>query len=148
MSDIGFYHLTRSSLEDALPALLGRTLDAGQRAVIRCRDAAQVKQLDEALWKAKAPLWLPHGSQSMGHGPRQPIWLTKGDDVPNEARFLFLLDGGPDQGLEQFDRIFTLFDGNDALAVSRARSLWTRVKQAGHSLAYWQQQERGWQKAG
>ncbi|NVN05581.1 DNA polymerase III subunit chi [Asaia spathodeae] len=148
MSEIGFYHLTRTTLEDALPALLGRTLDAGQRAVIRCRDAAQVKQLDEALWKAKNSLWLPHGSQSMGHGPRQPIWLTKGDDVPNDARFLFLLDGGVEQGLEQFDRIFILFDGNDPQAVSRARTLWKQVKQAGHSLAYWQQQERGWQKAG
>lgn len=148
MSEIGFYHLTRTTLEDALPALLGRTLDAGQRAVIRCRDAAQVKQLDEALWKAKTPLWLPHGSQTMGHGPRQPIWLTKGDDVPNGARFLFLLDGGVEQGLEEFDRIFTLFDGNDPQAVTRARTFWTNVKQAGHSLAYWQQQERGWKKAG
>ncbi|WP_025840330.1 DNA polymerase III subunit chi [Asaia platycodi] len=148
MSEIGFYHLTRTTLEDALPALLGRTLDAGQRAVIRCRDAAQVKQLDEALWKAKTPLWLPHGSQTMGHGPRQPIWLTKGDDVPNGARFLFLLDGGVEQGLEEFDRVFTLFDGNDPQAVSRARTFWTTVKQAGHSLAYWQQQERGWKKAG
>ncbi|RUT26339.1 DNA polymerase III subunit chi [Asaia sp. W19] len=148
MSAIGFYHLTRTTLEDALPPLLGRTLDSGQRAVIRCRDAAQVKQLDEALWKAKSPLWLPHGSQSMGHGPRQPIWLTKGDDVPNEARFLFLLDGGIDTALERFERIFTLFDGNDTQAVSRARSLWSSAKQAGHDLAYWQQQERGWQKAG
>lgn len=148
MSEIGFYHLTRTTLEDALPALLGRTLDAGQRAVIRCRDAAQVKQLDEALWKAKTPLWLPHGSQTMGHGPRQPIWLTRGDDVPNGARFLFLLDGGVEQGLEEFDRIFTLFDGNDPQAVTRARTFWTNVKQAGHSLAYWQQQERGWKKAG
>lgn len=148
MSEIGFYHLTRTTLEDALPALLGRTLDAGQRAVIRCRDAAQVKQLDEALWKAKTPLWLPHGSQTMGHGPRQPIWLTKGDDVPNGARFLFLLDGGVEQGLEEFDRVFTLFDGNDPQAVTRARTFWTNVKQAGHSLAYWQQQERGWKKAG
>lgn len=147
MSDIGFYHLTRTTLEDALAPLLGRTLEAGQRAVIRCRDAAQVKQLDEALWKAKTPVWLPHGSQSMGHGPRQPIWLTKGEDVPNEARFLFLLDGGIGQGIEIFDRVFTLFDGNDIEAVSRARAFWSKTRQAGHNLAYWQQGERGWQKA-
>ncbi|WP_264811938.1 DNA polymerase III subunit chi, partial [Gluconacetobacter johannae] len=36
MAEIGFYHLTRSSLEQALPPLLGRTLDAGRRAVVRC----------------------------------------------------------------------------------------------------------------
>jgi len=148
MSDIGFYHLTRTTLEDALPPLLGRTLEAGQRAVIRCGDAAQVKALDEALWKAKSPLWLPHGSQRMGFGPRQPIWLTKGDDVPNGARFLFLLDGGVEDGLETFERIFILFDGNDPEAVARARAHWSLAKKAGHNLAYWQQQERGWQKAG
>lgn len=148
MSALGFYHLTRTTLEDALPLLLGRTLDAGQRAVIRCRDSAQVKKLDEALWKAKTPVWLPHGSQSMGHGPRQPIWLTKGDDVPNAARYLFLLDGAPDREIEAFDRVFVLFDGNDAGSVSRARALWSVARQSGHDLAYWQQQERGWHKAG
>jgi DNA polymerase-3 subunit chi len=39
MSEIGFYHLTRSTLEQALPQLLGRTLAAGERAVVLCPDA-------------------------------------------------------------------------------------------------------------
>ncbi|MFT9092955.1 MAG: DNA polymerase III subunit chi, partial [Gluconacetobacter sp.] len=35
MAEIGFYHLTRTSVDQALPALLGRTLEAGRRAVRR-----------------------------------------------------------------------------------------------------------------
>jgi hypothetical protein len=34
MSEIGFYHLTRSTLTQALPQLLVRTLAAGQRALV------------------------------------------------------------------------------------------------------------------
>lgn len=147
MSEIGFYHLTRSSVTDALPPLLGRTLEARQRAVIRCRDAAQVKVLDAALWQVKDPIWLPHGSKAMGHGPRQPIWLTDGPDVPNDAAFLFLLDGASEEGLEQFARIFDLFDGGDEEAVARARTRWSSARAAGHVLTYWQQQPRGWHRA-
>ncbi|AOX15923.1 DNA polymerase III subunit chi [Kozakia baliensis] len=147
MAEIGFYHLTRSSVEEALPQLLGRTLEAGQRAVIRCKDAAQVKALDAALWKVRDPVWLPHGSKAMGHAPRQPIWLTEGEDAPNGAAFVFLLDGGAELGLENFARIFDLFDGRDEAAVGRARKRWTAMKSAGHELAYWQQQPRGWHRA-
>ena len=91
--DVGFYHLTRTPLEEALPALLGRTLDAGERALVRCPDAAAVMALDTALWACRDPVWLPHGSAKNGHAARQPIWLTEGEDVPNGARFLFRVDG-------------------------------------------------------
>ena len=37
MTEIGFYHLTRTGPDQALPQLLGRTLAAGQRAVVLCR---------------------------------------------------------------------------------------------------------------
>ncbi|MCQ9156077.1 DNA polymerase III subunit chi [Acidomonas methanolica] len=152
MSEIGFYHLTRSTLAEALPALLGRTLDAGERAVIRCRDGAEVKTLDDALWRAREPVWLPHGSRAMGHGPRQPIWLTEGEDVPNGAAFLFLPDGGPEavwaaEALGAFRRVFDLFDGGDEAAVARARARWRAAKAAGHGMAYWQQQPRGWKRS-
>lgn len=147
MAEIGFYHLTRSAPGEALPPLLGRTLESGERAVIRCRDLATVKQLDDALWKAKSPLWLPHGSRSQGHAARQPIWLTESDDVPNEARFLFLTDAAPDHDLARFARVFVLFDGQDEAALTRARTLWSRAREEGHELAYWQQQAQGWRRA-
>ena len=68
MAEIGFYHLTRSGLEDALPRLLGRTLEAGQRAVIRCGNAERLAALDTALWLCQEPDWLP---VRVSHGLRE-----------------------------------------------------------------------------
>jgi DNA polymerase III subunit chi len=146
MTDIGFYHLTRTGPGEALPQLLGRTLAAGQRALVLCNSAERLAALDDALWKWADPTWLPHGSEADGDADLQPIWLGTDDAAPNGARFLFLLDGATSARLGEFDRVFDLFDGNDEGAVTAARARWTAAKSAGHTLTYWQQGERGWEK--
>jgi DNA polymerase-3 subunit chi len=146
VSEIAFYHLTRSSLAQALPALLGRTLAAGERAVVVCRDAAGVAALDQALWDCAEPNWLPHGTDADGDAELQPIWLATDDVAPNGARFLFLVDGAGSGRLDAFARVFDLFDGNDEAAVQAARARWSAAKAAGHALSYWQQGPRGWTK--
>ena len=146
VSEIGFYHLTRSSLEQALPQLLGRTLAAGERAVVVCGTAARVAALDQALWECAEPNWLPHGTAADGDAELQPIWLATDDAAPNGARFLFLVDGASSARLEAFTRVFDLFDGNDDAAVQAARARWTAAKAAGHALSYWQQGPKGWTK--
>ena len=145
MTEIGFYHLTRSTADQALPKLLGRTLAAGQRAVVLCGSEARVKALDDALWACADPDWLPHGSARTGEADLQPIWLTTQPEAPNGARYLFRLDG-VQADPAAFDRVFDLFDGADEAALAAARQRWTAAKQAGHDLVYWQQGERGWQK--
>ncbi len=145
MADIGFYHLTRTGPEQALPALLGRTLAAGKRAVIRCAPE-HVPTLDTALWLCPEPDWLPHGTQAMGHAEHQPIWITDTDDAPNGATFLFVLDGITSETISRYERVFDLFDGNDQGAVVAARTRWKAAKAAGHALTYWQQGARGWEK--
>ena len=145
MAEIGFYHLTRTGAEQALPALLGRTLQGGERAVIFCaRD--RVAALDTALWLCPAPDWLPHGTAAMGQADLQPIWITDADEAPNGAAFLFLLDGQNSDRLDRFERVFDLFDGGDETAVAAARVRWKAAKAAGHALTYWQQGPRGWEK--
>jgi DNA polymerase-3 subunit chi len=146
MTDIGFYHLTRTGPEKALPQLLGRTLAAGQRAVVLCPDAERLAALDTALWQSTEPDWLPHGTAADGDADLQPIWLTTDDSAPNNARFLFLIDGAQSARLDAFDRVFDLFDGKDETAVQAARERWSAAKAAGHGLTYWQQGARGWEK--
>lgn len=147
MTEIGFYHLTRSGADQALPQLLGRTLEAGQRAMVLCGEPERVAALDAALWLCPQPDWLPHGTRASGDADLQPIWLTAEDEAaPNGARFLFLLDGADSRMLAEYDRVFDLFDGRDDAAVAAARGRWSAAKAAGHTLAYWQQTERGWQK--
>jgi DNA polymerase-3 subunit chi len=145
MTEIGFYHLTRTTAEQALPKLLGRTLSTGERAAVLCGSEARLKSLDDALWASADPDWLPHGSLRTGDADLQPIWLTLIPEAPNAARFLFRLDG-TDSDAEGWARVFDLFDGGDAAAVAAARQRWAAAKQAGHQLTYWQQGERGWQK--
>jgi DNA polymerase-3 subunit chi len=146
LTEIGFYHLLRTGPDQALPQLLGRTLQAGQRAVVRCGSAERVVALDTALWLSTDPDWLPHGTAATGSADLQPIWLTTGDEAPNGATFLFLIDGCECPGLDAYERVFDLFDGNDEAAVAAARERWSRAKAAGHALTYWQQSPRGWQK--
>lgn len=149
MAAIGFYHLTRTEADAALPRLLGRTLDAKQRAIVLCGDGVRVRSLDDALWACEDPDWLPHGTEASGDPHLQPIWLTTTDIAPppNGARFLFLLDGRTSAHLGVFERVFDLFDGRDEAAVAAARLRWSAAKAGGHELTYWQQTARGgWEK--
>ncbi len=148
MAEIGFYHLTRTGPDQALPALLGRTLAVGQRAAVVCGSDERVAALDTALWLCPDPDWLPHGSPASGNADLQPIWLDTSDSAPNGARFLFLMDGAASTRLEAFERVFDLFDGGDDSAVAAARNRWRTAKAGGHTLSYWQQGARGWERKG
>jgi DNA polymerase-3 subunit chi len=143
MSEIGFYHLTRSTLAQALPQLLVRTLAAGQRALV-LGPAAGLEALSMALWAQ--PAWLPHGMAVDGDPDLQPIWLSPEPMALNGARFLFMVEGAATDRMADFDRVFDLFDGNSADAVAAARERWKEAKAAGHTLTYWQQTESSWQK--
>ena len=146
MTEIGFYHLTRTSADQALPVLLGRTLAAGKRAVVQCGSDERLAALDTALWLCPEPDWLPHGSAKDGNADLQPIWLTTADEAPNNASFLFLIDGADTTALPSFERVFDLFDGRDDAALASARGRWRAAKAAGHTLAYWQQTPTGWER--
>ena len=149
MADIGFYHLTRTPVEAALPALLGRTLAAGERAVILCATADRADALSKTLWDCKDPDWLPNATARTPAGKLapalQPIWLTDLEERPNAARYLFRLDSRGSE-LPDWTRIFDLFDGLDGACVTAARLRWSAATSAGHVLTYWKQTERGWSK--
>jgi DNA polymerase-3 subunit chi len=147
MTEIGFYHLTRTGVLAALPALLGRTLAAGEKAVVRCATPERVAALDAALWLCRSPDWLPHGTETTPHPEWQPVYLTDGEDNPAAARFLFMVDDVA-ADVAGFARVFDLFDGNDEAAVAAARVRWTAAKEAGHGMTYWRQGSNGWEKAG
>ena len=143
MTEIGFYHLTRSPLVEALPRLLEKVLASGQRAVLRCPDQARVEALDRALWTYGKDSFLPHGSRADGHAEAQPIFLTDVEERPNGAGILVLVDAAPFGDLAPYERCLDLFDGTDEAAVAAARERWRWAREQGHKLVYWQQNERG-----
>ncbi len=146
MTEIGFYHLTRTDIMAALPALLGRTLSAGERALVLCPDEGMVTKLDTALWLVPTPDWLPHGTAASAYPQWQPVLLTSDGLNPNGASYAFVV-GGAVVDAPAFKRVFDLFDGTDEAAVTAARARWLAHKQGGYMLTYWKQGDAGWEKA-
>jgi DNA polymerase-3 subunit chi len=147
MTEIRYYHLQRTTLEAALPAMLMKTLERGQRAVVMAGSPERVEALTQHLWTYDDRAFLPHGSAADGHAQRQPIWLTAADENPNGATTLFLTDGATSERVADYALCAILFDGNDPAAVAAARRQWELHKAAGHSLAYFQQTDKkGWER--
>ena len=147
MVEYGFYHLTRTALEPALGRLLERVLASGQRAVVVASSPERVEALNRALWTFGRDSFLPHGSREDGFAEEQPVFLTDRADFPNRATVLVLVDGAEAEPPPQFTRCLYLFDGNDEAALTQARALWRRLHDRGEALTYWQQTDRGWEKA-
>lgn len=143
MTEISFYHLQKSYFEEALTVLLEKTLKAGKRALVKVGSSTLAEQISLYLWNYQRGAWLPHGTTKDGQGEHQPIWLTSLDENPNGATFLFLGDGACSSDIGAFERCFEIFDGNDATKLANARERWESYKNAGHSLKYLQQTERG-----
>ncbi len=142
-----FYHLTAHPLERALPNLLERTLEKGWRAVVRAGSAERVDALDSVLWTYRDESFLPHGTMSAGNPEEQPVYLTSGSEIPNEADVLFVVDGADTDDFTTATRTIVMFDGADEEAVAFARTQWKRAA-ASVTATYWRQDGSGrWEKA-
>lgn len=149
MAEVRFYHLQRQSQEDALPFLISKALENGHRLVVRLKDERQVAQLNERLWTFRPDSFLPHGSAKEGQADRQPVWLTHGNDNPNKADVLIVGQGAASAFGGEITLCCEMLDGGDAEAVQAARERWKAYKEAGHSVTYWLQNDRGgWEKKG
>ncbi len=147
MTDVSFYHLTRSTLEQTLPRLLEKALQGGARCVVMAGSPERVEALSAHLWTWDPDSFLPHGSARDGQAPLQPVWLTDRDENPNAATMLFLTDGARSDKIADYARCFELFDGRDEAAVGTARERWKIYRDAGHAVSYWQQNDKGgWEK--
>jgi DNA polymerase-3 subunit chi len=146
LTEVWFYHLERTGLDQALPELLEKTLQRGWKALVRTPSTERVERLDEWLWSYRDDSFLPHAPASEAGGARQPILLTTGQDNPNAADVLFLVDGADPGELAGYARCVVLFDGGDEAQLAIARAQWSAVKAKGQSASYWRQNGRGWEK--
>jgi DNA polymerase-3 subunit chi len=144
MTEVRFYHLTRGSLETALPVMLERTLERGQKAFVQCGSDDRVEALANHLWTFSDSTFLPHGTARDGRPADQPVWLAAADDeAPNGAEVLFLTDGARTSRIEAYGLCAIVFDGKDPAALEAAREQWRGLNEAGHALTYWQQDDQG-----
>ncbi len=138
-----FYHLTARPLEQALPQILTKALAGGHRIVVRTANERDTARLNELLWTFRPDSFLPHGATGDGYENAQPVLLTDKDENPNGAGMLVLTGSTDSAHLGDYKLCCALFDGRDETAVSQARAQWKACKEAGHEIAYWQQDERG-----
>lgn len=147
MTEILFYHLTESTLEDALPGLLERSLQRGWRVVVQTGSEDRRDALDQHLWVFRDDSFLAHGTDREAFPAEQPVLLTTGTDNANSARIRFLVDGAEPPDLAVYERAVFLFDGYDASQLEAARRHWKAMKAQGHEVTYWQQtSDRRWER--
>ena len=151
MGNTLFYHLSRSTAEQLLPTLLGKSLAAGWWVELRGTDRMRMERLDERLWDGDG--FLPHGLDGGPHDAAQPVLLTApGSAAPGADRdgpprdCLIALDGA---GVDPADcaaraRVSIVFDGGDPAALDRARAQWRALTGAGISAEYWSEADGRW----
>jgi DNA polymerase-3 subunit chi len=139
---INFYHLTRTPLEKALPKLLEKVLDKGERAVV-LTPFERLKALDDGLWTYRPDGFLPHGiEKGEGSAADHPIWLTTTLDNPNNSTYLLVTGGLALPSLEGFTHCLYIFDSNIPSELKEARESWKIAKTSG-APHYWKQTEKG-----
>ena len=152
MTEVLFYHLTQSSFQQALPALLEKCLERQWNVTVQVEDAAQRDALNDHLWTYRDDSFLPHGAEGANGAAEtadaQPVWITTTTENPNGSAVRFSIGTSVPAGTENYQRMIYMFDGHDPNAVAAAREHWKIEKKAGHELTYWQQDEDGrWRKA-
>lgn len=147
MAEVLFYHLTESTLEEALPPLLEKSLERGWRVVVQTGSVERRDALDTHLWTFRDDSFLGHGLDSDPRAADQPILLTVSPGNGNEASVRFVVDGAEPPPLDGYERGVFIFDGHDQSQLELARDQWKRMKTAGHAVTYWQQTDgRRWER--
>ncbi|GAC1042676.1 DNA polymerase III subunit chi [Rhizobium sp. No.120] len=147
MTDVLFYHLTESKLEDALPPLIDKSVERGWQVAVQMREPARRDFLDSHLWTYREDSFLPHGTDEDEMASRQPVLLTISPGNINDATVRFFIDGAEVTDVGAYQRVVLMFDGYDQEQLESARAQWKRLKGEGHNLTYWQQTQDGrWEK--
>jgi DNA polymerase-3 subunit chi len=147
MTEVLFYHLTETMLDDALPPLLEKSMERGWRVVVQTDGEDRLDALNAHLWGYSDESFLAHGTDVEPDPDRQPILLTSTAANGNAATVRFLVDGADCPDIASYQRVVVMFDGHDDQQLQAARALWKSLKSDGHSATYWQQTpERRWEK--
>jgi len=117
--------------------------EAGMRAVIKVPDEGLRGALDKALWAYDAASFMPHDQDGSKFAADQPIFLTCGDENPNDSTVQVIVNAVDGARASDFQRCLYMFDGRDERIVGKAREDWKQFKALGIEMSYWQQRETG-----
>ena len=109
---------------------------ADYRIVVLAQDNAQLRELDEALWRFSDLDFLPHVEAGDRLADRTPIILTDADsaELPHH-QILINLSRKPPVHFARFERLFEIVSANDEDKLA-ARERYVFYKQRGYPLTH------------
>jgi DNA polymerase-3 subunit chi len=149
LAEVFFYHLTRRTIEEALPILLEKALEREWRVAIQMVSDTRLRSLDARLWNYEDEKFLPHGTKADGEPETQLVYLTCEADNPNRAHVRFFIEGAlaapvfADPLAAPLMRAVLMFSGADERELGDARSQWKALREAGCELVYFQEDDNG-----
>lgn len=147
MAEILFYHLTESTLEEALPGLVERSLGRGWRVTIQGISQERMDVIDNLLWTCSDVSFLAHGFVDDPAASEQPVLLTLDDQNANNSTVRFLVEGAELEDISAYERLVVMFDGHNQQQLDKARGQWKLFKEGDHQLTYWQQNnDKRWER--
>jgi DNA polymerase III subunit chi len=143
-----FYHLQVSTLEQALPPLLEKSLERGWSVVVRASSSERVEALDNHLWSFRDDGFLPHGIGLPEEGGIQPVRLDTEDTRHANEEAIFCVDGADLPQTTGWIRVILMFSDRDPVALEKARAAWKLLKSQEQNATYWKQNPEGrWEKS-
>jgi len=142
-TEIRFYHLLHSTLENALPRLTLAAYKKGHRVLIKVPDASSCAHLNDALWSFSPESFLPHGPEEETP-EHQPVLLSHSGENKNNADVLILTHDAQIDNMSDYALCCDIFDGGDASQLKMARERWKKWKaDDAVKISYYQQSSNG-----
>ena len=147
MSEVFFYHLTKTTLEIALPKILERALSEEWSIEIRTSANTNLDEISNAIWRGPDESFLPHCLEDHEDLQDYPIVLCK--SPLKDWRDCLIIVGQADlkeNEVKNYKRICLIFDAKIEVELSKARKSWKKLSEEGIKTTYWSEDKGRWVK--
>ena len=147
MSEVFFYHLTKTTLEIALPKILERALSEKWSIEIRTSANTNLDEISNAIWRGPEESFLPHCLEDHEDLQDYPIVLCK--SPLKDWRDCLIVVGQADvkeNEVKNYKRICLIFDAKIEIELSKARKSWKKFSEEGINTIYWAEDKGRWVK--
>ena len=147
MSEVFFYHLTKTTLEIALPKILERALSEKWSIEIRTSANTNLDEISNAIWRGPEESFLPHCLEDHEDLQDYPIVLCK-SPLKDWRDCLIVVDQADlkENEVKNYKRVCLIFDAKIEVELSKARKSWKKLSEEGINTTYWAEDKGRWVK--
>ena len=147
MSEVFFYHLTKTTLEIALPKILERALSEQWSIELRTSANTNLDEISNAIWRGPDESFLPHCLEDHEDSQDYPIVLCK-SPLKDWRDCLIVVDQADlkENEVKNYKRVCLIFDAKIEVELSKARKSWKKFSEEGINTIYWAEDKGRWVK--